>query len=292
MDNNKPVKESIEEYARGIIGGLLFSFPLLYTMEVWFAAYMTKPWNLILLVVVTFLLLLGYNRYAGMHPGTAWKNVVIDSFEEMGIGLILSFFILLMLNRIQLSDDSLEEIMGKVIIEAMIVSIGVSIGTAQLGSSASEKNGQSGEKENESKSEEEKIGEERRSSRIALVVLALCGSIVVGGSVAPTEEILLIAIQASPVHILIIALLSILISMVVNYFSNFRGTNKAHPMPSAYEIAFDTCLSYSTALVASAFILWFFGGFANHSLNIILSQCTVLGLISSLGASAGRLLIK
>lgn len=286
MPRNKPLKESIEEYARGIIGGLLFSFPLLYTMEVWEAAYAVQPFNLMILIVATFLLLLGYNRYAGMHPSTTWKNVVIDSVEELGIGLLMSFLILLMLNRIQIGDSSLDEIMGKVIMEAMFVSIGVSIGTAQLGSKEKDK------EDNSDSSEEETNGLKNPTSRSAMVVLALCGSIVVGGSVAPTEEVFIIALEAKPFHILWMATASLLMSTVVIYFSNFKGTEKRDKKPTIYEIVFDTCLIYLTALMASAFILWYFGDFANQSTWNIISQTIVLGVIASLGASAGRLLIK
>lgn len=284
MPANKPLKESIEEYARGIIGGLLFSFPLLYTMEVWETAYLVQPFHLIIIVLATFLLLLGYNRYAGMHPDTSWKNVAIDSFEEIGIGLLLSFIFLLMLNRIQIGTTPLDEIMGKVIIEAMFVSIGVSIGTAQLGSS----DGERGKDATPEKEQKDSI----RSGRSAMVVLALCGSIVVGGSVAPTEEVLLIALQAKPVHVFFMAVASLALSMAVFYFSNFKGTDHQEKNPTPYEMIFDICLIYITALVASAFVLWYFRGFADLSPWNIISQCVVLGVIASMGASAGRLLIK
>jgi len=290
MTHDKPIKESIIEYAQGIVGGLLFSFPLLYTMEVWQMGLLVQPFHLIIIMMVTFLLLLGYNRYAGMHPGTTWKNVIIDSFEEMGLGLVLSFLILLMLNRINLTDNSVDEIMGKIIIEAMLVSIGVSIGTAQLGSSTNEE--EDGQEEKKETSETEKIGLERRSSKMAMAVLALCGSIIVGGSVAPTEEVLLIAIEASPQHILSMAIASLLMSLIVCYFSNFKGTDRSDTKPTLYEIVFETSICYSVALIASAFILWYFGGFSNLSLWNIVAQCIVLGVIASLGASAGRLLIK
>lgn len=287
-NHNKPIKESLAEYAQGVIGGLLFSFPLLYTMEIWYAGFLAQPYQLIVMMLATFLLLLGYNRFAGMHPGTSWKNVVIDSFEEMGLGLVMSFCILWMLNRIQPGENSLHEIMGKVITEAMFVSIGVSIGTAQLGSSAKEEN----REEDKGPSEAEKKGKERRSGKVALVVLALCGSILVGGSVAPTEEVLLIAIEAKPHHLLLIALTSLVLSLVVCYFSNFKGIDRPDGQPSLYDIVFETCLTYCTALIASTFVIWYFFGFSDTAFWNILAQCVVLGLIASLGASAGRLLIK
>lgn len=290
MKDNKPMQESLVEYAQGVVGGLLFSFPLLYTMEVWYAGFLAQPYQLIIMVLATFLLLLGYNRYAGMHPGTSWKDVIIDSVEEMGIGLVLSFCILLMLNRIHLEGMAMDEIMGKVITEAMFVSIGVSIGTAQLGQSAKKENNDEGQERQPS--EAEKRGKERRSGKVAMVVLALCGSIVVGGSVAPTEEVLLIAMESTPFHILVLAVASILLSLVVCYFSNFKGTTDAANKPSLYQITFETCLNYVTALVGGAFVLWYFAGFSNFDFWNIMAQCIVLGVISSLGASAGRLLIK
>lgn len=288
--HHKPIKESLVEYAQGIVGGLLFSFPLLYTMEVWYAGFLAQPYHLVIMMLATFALLLGYNRFAGMRPGTSWKDVVIDSFEEMGIGLVMSFCILLMLNRIQLGENSADEIMGKIITEAMFVSIGVSIGTAQLGSSAKEENG--GEGEGRQPSDAEKEGKERRSGKVALVVLALCGSIIVGGSVAPTEEVLLLAIEAKPLHILVLAIVSILLSLVVCYFSDFKGTDRPDNRPTLYEVVFETCLSYCTALIASVFVLWYFFGFSDTGFWNIMAQCIVLGVIASLGASAGRLLIK
>ena len=284
MADNKPIKESIIEYTQGIVGGLLFSFPLLYTMEVWQAAFIVQPFSLIVMVLATFGLLLGYNRYAGMHPSTSWKNVVIDSFEEMGIGLVLSFSLLLMLSRIHLGENSLDEIAGKTIMEAMFVSVGVSIGTAQLGSSAKENGDKPGENQ--------KIEKKRRSGKVAMAVLALCGSILVGGSVAPTEEVLLIAQESSPLHILVMAIISLSLCTVVCYFSDFKGTTKSEKPPTAYDIVFDTCLSYCIALIAAAFVIWFFWDLTSTGFSLFVSQCIVLGVIASLGASAGRLLIK
>lgn len=294
MLNGKSIEKSIKEYSRGIIGGLLFSFPLLYTMEVWWTGYTVKSYHLILLIFVTYILLLGYNRYAGMHPSVKWKSVLLESVEEMGLGLLISFIVLLLLNRIYLADN-MHEIIGKVIIEAMAVSIGVSIGTAQLGSSAngeSEKGSKNNKEAEDDEKEQKENGPDRRTGKIALVILAFCGSVLVASSIAPTDEVVLIAIQSEPYHILAIALISIFLSLVVGYFSNFKGTEKIELKPDAYDITLVACVSYLVALISSAFILWFFGRFQNLSLWYIVSECVVLGAIASLGGSAGRFLIK
>ncbi len=128
----RKVSKSLAEYGRGIIGGLLFSLPLLYTMEVWWAGFSSHPLHLILYVLATFLLLLGYNYYAGIRHDANLLEVVIDSVEEMGLGILISAIALVVLGRITL-DMTLNEAVGKITIEAMTVAIGVSVGTAQLG---------------------------------------------------------------------------------------------------------------------------------------------------------------
>jgi putative integral membrane protein (TIGR02587 family) len=279
-EESKPIKATLKEYGRGIAGGLLFSFPLLYTMEVWWAGFTASPFSLLVFVCVTFLLLLAYNRYAGLRPKATWHEVVIDSVEEMGIGFILSFAVLLMLNRIQIGEMALDEIMGKVTIEAMAVSIGVSIGTAQLGV------GNGGGKK------EVKKEQAKRYDKIRVAVLALCGSLIVGGNVAPTEEVTMIAVEADPQHILIMTLASLFISAIVVLFSRKQENNKEERSGFTYQLVFDTCLSYVVALAVSAFVLWFFDRFENISFWLAFSKVIVLGVLSSLGASAGRLLIK
>ncbi|QCR22361.1 TIGR02587 family membrane protein [Pontibacter sp. SGAir0037] len=270
----RPASDSLKEYARGIVGGLIFSFPMLYTMEVWWAGFIAGPFHFVALVPVTFFLLLGYNRYAGMRPGSSWRSIFVDSIEEMGIGLVLSFFLLFLLKRIEFQGMGLEEIMGKVVIEAMFASIGVSVGTAQLGSDSGNE-----EKEN-------------RKGMQAMLSLALCGAILVGGNVAPTEEIVMLAMEARPVEMLAMVLCSLLLSSVVVYFSDFRGSAREAPRDMAFFVTLDACLSYLVALLSSAFVLWFFGRFESVSFEVAFAQCVVLGFIASLGASAGRLLIK
>lgn len=281
ITGGRPLKLSLKEYMRGITGGLLFSFPLLFTMEVWWAGFSATPLQLLGLILVTYLLLLGYNRYAGMRPGVSWRSIMIDSVEEIGIGLVLSFAVLFVLNRIELEGMALSEIFGKTVIEAMVVSIGVSIGTAQLGS------GNDTERE-----EDEELEAEKEPGRFGMVVLAFCGAILIGGNVAPTEEVLMLAVEAMPIHILLMALTSVGLSVIVVYFSDFKGTNSSRNSDFFFWLTFDTCVSYLVALLASAIMLWFFGRFEGVNFWTCFSEVIVLGVLSSLGASAGRLLIK
>ncbi len=271
----KSVSDSLKEYARGITGGLLFSLPLLYTMEVWWLGFSIQPYQLLIYIVITFLLLLGYNNYAGVHEDATWKEVVIDSIEEIGIGFILSIIVLWLLGRIDFSEMRMNEIMGKTILESMTVAIGVSVGTAQLG----------GEEAKDDTND-------RNVSGIGHAVLALCGSVLIAGNVAPTEEIELIAMETTPLRLLMLVIISMLLGAVILFFSNFKKGHQLPPAKMALAVTFETFTAYIIALGSSAFMLWFFGRFNEIHYSTIIAQVIVLGLPAVLGASAGRLLIK
>src|ERR671914_1976061 len=113
----RTVTESLQEYGRGLAGGLMFSLPLLYTMEVWWVGFIAHPYRLLVYVLATFVLLLGYNRFAGLRRDASMAEVAIDSVEEMGIGLFLAALILFLLGRIT-PEMPFGEIAGVIVAEA------------------------------------------------------------------------------------------------------------------------------------------------------------------------------
>jgi putative integral membrane protein (TIGR02587 family) len=273
----KSVSDSLKEYARGITGGLLFSLPLLYTMEMWWLGFSIQPYQLLIYIVITFLLLLGYNYYAGVHEDATWKEVMIDSVEEIGIGFILSLMVLWLLGRIDFTGMTLEEIMGKTILETMTVAIGVSIGTAQLG----------GDSENNNVD-----NKERNLSSSGHALLALCGSVLIAGNIAPTEEIPMIAMETTSLRLIMLVIVSLFLGAVILFFSNFKKGSKLPSGKIAVAVMYETFTAYIIALSSSAFMLWFFGRFNGIHFSTALSQMIILGMPAILGASAGRLLIK
>lgn len=127
----RPIEKSLREYGRGIAGGMLFSLPLLYTMEVWFHGFIAEPLHFVLTMLVTFVTLLGYNRYAGLRQDSGWSEIFEDSVEELGIGLVVSTLVLLLIGQIG-PGVSLAEALGKIVLQSLTVAIGVSIGPAQI----------------------------------------------------------------------------------------------------------------------------------------------------------------
>lgn len=285
---NRSITRSLQEYLRGIAGGLLFSLPLLYTMEVWWAGFTVHPLRMLIYILATFTLLLGYNRYCGLRCDATPVEVAIDSVEEMGLGLVIAAFILWLLNQIT-SDMAISEILGKTIVEAMTVAIGVSIGTAQLGISGDNQEGDTGmEKDTQSAP----FLANDNGGFSGQLTIALCGAVLFAANVAPTQEIIVIATETTSAKLLTIALLSLLIGALILFYTNFSGSQQLIKTRGIKNVIFGAVVTYAIALVASGAVLWFFGRFDGISPITCLSETIVLGLASTLGASAGRLLLQ
>jgi putative integral membrane protein (TIGR02587 family) len=290
---SRSIAQSLQEYGRGIAGGILFSLPLLYTMEVWWAGFSIHPWRLIGAVLATLVLLLGYNRYAGLRSDASMLEVLIDSVEELGIGLVVSTIVLWMLGRVRF-DMPANEIAGKIIVESLVVAIGVSVGTAQLSGGDDEGDEDSGMDGSDGTAPPK--GEEQTahgpSVFIGQLVLTFCGAILIAANIAPTEEIIMLAVEIAPWRLIGLAIVSMLLSTLILYFSDFKSAQKLAPAESYLGIFSGAVITYMVALVASAALLWFFGSFDGFAPITCLAATVVLSVAAVLGASAGRLLLQ
>ena len=271
------VVQSLREYARGIAGGLMFSLPLLYTMEVWQTGFLAGPLRLLIFCGGTFVLLLGYNYHAGLHDDTCGAEVVIDSVEEMGIGLMVSVAVLFLIGRIS-AEQNFSEVIGKICVEAMTVAIGTSVGTAQLGLPAD------AEKSKSKKPNEVHIGGQ--------LVIATCGAALFAANIAPTEEVVVIATSSSILQLLSCMFCSLLLAALILYYIDFSGSERFVHNSGFASIVVGTLASYAVALSVAAAVLWLFGRFDHVGLVTILAETVVLGLVTTMGASAGRLLVQ
>jgi putative integral membrane protein (TIGR02587 family) len=278
----RSVAQSLREYARGLAGGLLFSLPLLYTMEVWWAGFVMHPWRLAAYVVGTFVLLLGYNTYAGLRHDSCFAEVVIDSVEELGIGLVVAALVLWLLAQVT-TEMPVNEFVGKVVVEAMTVAIGVSVGTSQLGGEA-DKADEGVDASVSGAPDDIHFGGQ--------VVVALCGAMLFAANVAPTEEIGTIAAALSVGRLVGLAGLSLALGALILYYSAFTGARQHVQFDRHHDVLVGMVVTYAVALTASALLLGCFGRFDGQGLFTCLAQTIVLGVAATLGASAGRLLLQ
>jgi hypothetical protein len=89
-----PVSRSLQEYGRAAIGGLIFSLPLLFTMEVWWAGFSASPERLMLGLAGTFLLLIAYNAVSGLRDYLGDSGIFCrpinkdENGEEVAVGAV------------------------------------------------------------------------------------------------------------------------------------------------------------------------------------------------------------
>ena len=265
------IRESLKEYGRGVVGGLLFALPLLYTMEVWQTGIVASPLRLLSGLAGTFGLLLLYNRYSGLREDASFWEVAVDSVEELALGLVVAALLLWLTGRLG-EGDGLEALVGKVGVCGMMSAIGVSVGTAQLGA------------DNPQEDRDVHLGGQ--------LAVALCGAVLVAGNVAPTEEIARIAYAVSPLMLLGLVALALGLVAVVAEACDLRGSRPWSddiPVPAP---VFAATTTVAVGLLASFALLTFFGGLAGNDFSVQVAQTVVLGLPASIGASAGRLLLQ
>ena len=276
----RPVSETLKQYGRSVAGGLLFAVAAIYTMEIWWQGYTTPPYVVLTTFVGTLVVLVAYAHYAGMRDEKTLFSDVSEAVESLALGFLLSVLILKLIGQLP-SEASWFETVSRVVMVGVNASIGVAVGSTQLGADPDEK---SDSEEGEKSEQEEKgsIGHE--------VVLSFLGAILIASSVAPTEEILLIGVQAAPWQTLTIAVLSFGIALGVISYTNFKGSGSGGSVFAGGPFG-DACVTYAVGLLAAAALLWTAGRFGETSFSASLSMIIYLGLPGALGASAGRMLL-
>ena len=124
------------------------------------------------------------------------------------------------------------------------------------------------------------------------LTLALCGAVLFAANVAPTEEIVVIGIELSGLQLALLGIATMVVAALILYFSDFRGARRWARAEGRFGMFRGTVVTYAVGLVASAAILWVFGRFDGMGPAAIVGQTVVLAVASTLGASAGRLLLQ
>jgi uncharacterized membrane protein len=168
------------------------------------------------------------------------------------------------------------ESLGVIVLEGLFVAVGVSVGTAQLSSGDADAGTPQG----------------RHQTLWSEIVLAVCGSVLIAANVAPTEEILILASELHTVQLLATMGLSLALAATLLYYSDFAGSGRLAGVRGSFGVIHGSAITYAAALLVSAATLWFFGRFAGHGAALNAAQSVVLGLAATLGAAAGRLLLR
>ena len=281
----------LEDLTRGACGGFLFGVPLLYTMEVWWIGSIAAPPLMLLAIVTTWTVVFFLSRTEGFRrtANVSFTNAARDTVEAVAIGLVCTTLMLLILQELTLQTQ-FSEALGKVVFESVPFSLGVALSNQFLSSSPEESRDQSSQPANpaQSASLQPEI-----SGTLADVGATIIGAIIIAFSIAPTDEIPMLAAATSEGWLLATIAVSLLISYGIVFEADFANKSKRHQQQGLFQSPLsETIMSYLISLVAAAVMLWFF-----QQLDFIdpgsmwLSYTVLLGLPATIGGAAGRLAI-
>jgi putative integral membrane protein (TIGR02587 family) len=266
----------LRDFTRAIAGAFLFGVPLIYTMEMWGLGTTIEPSRVVGLVAAAFVLNLGIAYFAGFKDDRSFGAVVEQAIDVVAVGLIAATVVLLILNRFD-PGDPLDATFGMILVQAVPLSIGASAANAIFKPSGA--------------GDQPRPGEDLSDWRhLALDVGGtVVGGVFIGFSVAPTEEIPLLAAELEVGHLLAVMACSLLLAHAIVFASGFQA--QATQGPFQHPVT-ETALSYLVSLVVAAIVLYLFAQVtADDPPRTIAARTIVLALPTSLGGAAGRLVL-
>lgn len=265
--------------ARAFGGAVFFSLPLLMTMEMWWLGFYMSRVRLAIFLLVMIPVLIGVSHFSGLRTGTSLKDDVADAFVAYLVAFVASVLTLALFGVIDPLATPFREVVGKTALQAVPASLGAILANSQFGSAS-----QSQEEDEEERQEREGYWSE--------LFLMLVGALFLAFNVAPTEEMVLIALKATSWHAIGILLATLAMMHGFVYSSGFRGSpERPEGVPGWQLFLKFSVVGYAIALLASAYVLWTLGRFEEQTIALHVMMVVVLGLPAGLGAAAARLIL-
>jgi putative integral membrane protein (TIGR02587 family) len=280
-------RAELQAILQGAAGGFLFGIPLLYTVEVWSIGSATEPWWLLTVLAITLVVVWlltqveGFRKTLTLHP----LEAVLESVEAVGIGVACAAIALLLLQRITLSTP-LSESLGKLVFEGVPFSLGVALARSILSNNPRRRR---------------RVALPSTPSSPTLISLrdalvdfdaALIGAVLIAFSIAPTEEVPLLASSLPTPWLLLVMAASLVLSYTIVFASGFTDRAERQQRGLLLSPGTETLVAYLVALLASVTMLVLFRQLhPGDPWQEWLSDTLVLGLPASVGGAAGRILI-
>lgn len=300
-----PWLAELQAILQGAVGGFLFGIPSLYTVEVWSIGEATTPRWLLLVLAVTLVgvgLLTqveGFRQTLSLQPLEAF----LETIEAVAIGAVCAAIALVLLCRITLATP-LSEALGKVVLETVPFSLGVALARSTLQGKRGRNFGvdlgsEAGANRQVNRRTTAPISRRlaalsRGTLRDALVDFdaALIGAVLIAFSIAPTEEVPLLASSLPPLWLLLIMAASLGLSYAIVFASGFTDRDERRQRGLLFSPVTETLVAYLVALLASVMMLVLFQQLSpSDPWSEWLSDVLILGLPASIGGAAGRILI-
>ena len=274
------VRRFLVGLARGLAGALLFSIPMLMTMEMWFLGFYMDRERLLLLLVLNLPLLIGLSHRIGFERTATWRESARDAIVAYGMGVAASALILVMLGVIKL-DMAPSQWVGMVALQAVPASIGALLGRSQLSM-----------KDEDDEQDDTDPSQEANTGYLTELFMMAVGALFLSLNLAPTEEMILLAYKMTIWHALALMALSMMLMHGFVYALAFKGGHSLQEdTPVWHAFVRFTIPGYVVALAVSLYSLWTFGRLDDLGMAEALLTLIVLGFPAAIGAAAARLIL-
>lgn len=262
--------------ARAFAGAIIFSLPLLMTMEMWAIGLYVAPVRLLMLIAFNFVILVFLSRFGGFERTATLAEDLLDALAAYAVGMVCAFAFLSLFGLID-HGAPLDERVGQIAIQCVPASFGAMIARKQLGG---------GERE------DDMAQAERSAGYGGQLFLMLAGALFLAFNVAPTEEMMLISYQMTPLHSAAIVSVSLALLHALVFAVGLAGQEDAPEGYGQFRLfAIFTVPGYAIALLASLYVLWTFGSIDGAGPVAALKIALVLALPAALGAAMARLVV-
>lgn len=263
---------ALRDFGRAAGGALLFSLPMLMTMELWELGFYLDRGRLITLMLAALPMLFFLSRQIGFEKTRSWRDDVIDALIALGVAAVTSSVLLVLFGAIG-KGMSADEIIGKIAIQMVPGAIGALLAKSQFG-----------ETDEDAEAREETYGGE--------LFLMAVGALFLGFNMAPTEEMMLISFRMTEWHALCLVALSLALMHGFVFAVGFAGGSEVSPEESMWSAFLRLTLpGYVVALSISLFLLWIFARTNGMSFGDAVMAMVVLGFPSAIGAASARLIL-
>jgi len=277
------MRETVRDLIRAAGGGLLVGLPLLYTIEMWDHSFLLPSWKIVVLLGVAFVVVVGFSAVSGFRRERSWAELLIDSVETMGIAAVVATVAMLLLGRIGL-ETSLRDAVGKIALEMIPVAFGVSLAGGQLASPDDDPE--------DAAAQGSSVGDGAGVGAFGRLFIAGGGALLFALNIAPTEEPLLLGVEAEWWILLLVIPATLAMTFAIVFYADFRGGRSldAGDSPLDHPLT-ETLAAYAVSLLVSLLLLWAFGRTDGVGVRAIIGQVIMLAAVASFGAAAGRLLV-
>ena len=277
-----------------ITGGAIVGMPLLYTMEMWSSGLRLGPGQHLALLVGTLFINWLFSIVSGFRHEYGALSAALESVTAVGIGVVFSSLILWLVGEIAPGDPS-SEIVGKVLFQAVPVSLGVSVADAHVrgkrrdGEEEREKQEKSPAKSRPARPPRAELEREQLRQDVRDVSSTLSGALLFSINIGPTEEVILIAGRLGAMQLVTIAFASLLLCYIILFASGIKD-HPVHIQSLVQSPLAETVITYAASLLVALGLLVVLGEpDAVGSLDSLVAATVALGLPTAVGGAAGRI---